>query len=106
MPSRARGKPCVIDGEAAIAGNRGAVLAIRSSTPARQLAEIALNDCRGIPGGLWGTSWPLSLPGELYAAVEEVQTGSGMVPLILSHSRRHAAARAATPLTGAGRPGC
>jgi hypothetical protein len=56
--SRARGKPCVIDNETAIAGSaspthsglrrsRGAMPAIRSSALAGQLAATALNCCRG-----------------------------------------------------------
>jgi phosphatidylserine/phosphatidylglycerophosphate/cardiolipin synthase-like enzyme len=104
----------VIDNETVIIGNinptysgfhrnRGVMLVIRNSTLAGQLAEIVLNDCRGsarlrygYPGILVspvnseeGLSWLLSQPGDLYMAVEEVELGSGLVPLILSHPRRY-----------------
>ncbi|RFA94464.1 phospholipase D-like domain-containing protein [Pyrobaculum aerophilum] len=83
--------------------NKGVMLVIHNSTLARQLATIVLNDFRGkyprynYPGVLVspinsqeGLEWILTLPGDLYIAMEQIYMDSGMVPLILQHQRYYA----------------
>ncbi|MGC9130377.1 MAG: phospholipase D-like domain-containing protein [Pyrobaculum sp.] len=83
--------------------NKGVMLVIHNATLARQLATIILNDYRGVypryryPGVLVspvnsqdGLEWILSQPGELYIAMEQIYTDSGLVPLILQHPTYYA----------------